>query len=808
MATPDLRVLCRRLTSTPIDNLPRLCPVLVGHVLRCGGPLSAPQDAKGKDKSSEAPVLVHKLRTHITSLLTGKSPAGRFAAVCLIKAVVDVGGWESLRVSGPWIRGLIALLQKPDPVASKELAVVALTKIYMLLQGYPTLTREMATPTLPDYVKACLQLIKPSGKPLKVSHAFIETVASSLSKLVVLYPTTLRPLVSQMKAALRSYVAPTSSDDQLIPQSLRDSTRRLFVLIAYTAPKNGSSEEWAKAIRATILDAHGTVDQIFRAVVESWESTAGYRGQSVGTLGDPAGGGDAAEDLPRWAGVQAGAERLIGLLEFLAEYFHNPTKAPVTVPLGELLDLTARITLVTPPSGSEDSIETNPAISRDEKAELWSALSDIHVSVLHLHQALLHRLGNNAMPLATDILDQMVRVSAASHHIPVVRETAYSLIHQLLLLSGPTLPKLTVDSLTPLIQSVCRDILLPTGHLDLPQPQPIPTSTTTTTTTTQKQQKPNPNTASASTNADAYLTSSPTTTTVPQSTPFLLKKATTLLPILFTHLPQPPLPPDLRALLDRTAILSHACDAMLASCLHPYRDSRGRYYPSILPFLVGRFPRELGVEVLRSNLIRVGGAIQGGGGIPSGGIGGVEGMDVDGGGEERWGGKGLEVLLGERGGGVETQKDGEETGETKEEEKATTTAGWGADTMEIDTSPSTETNPFAVTATAVGTTTTTGSATTHPGATVPVRPASPLKRKSEVFHEATEGVVVQPSKRVDTKGAAVATTVSGNSGGDGNGGGNESESDSDSDSDSEGSVQIDMTLDDDEEEEEEEEDEE
>lgn len=111
MATPDLRVLCRRLTSTPIDNLPRLCPVLVSHVLRCGGPLSAPQDTKGKDKSSEAPVLVHKLRTHITSLLTGKSPAGRFAAVCLIKAVVDVGGWESLRVAGPWIRGLIALLQ-------------------------------------------------------------------------------------------------------------------------------------------------------------------------------------------------------------------------------------------------------------------------------------------------------------------------------------------------------------------------------------------------------------------------------------------------------------------------------------------------------------------------------------------------------------------------------------------------------------------------------------------------------------------------------------------------------------------------
>jgi hypothetical protein len=111
-APPDLKVLCRRLASTPVDDLPRLCPLLVNHVLRCGGPLSAAQDAnKAKDKSSETPMLVHKLRTHITTLLTGKSPAGRFTAVCLVKAVIDVGGWESLRASDAWLRGLIGVLQ-------------------------------------------------------------------------------------------------------------------------------------------------------------------------------------------------------------------------------------------------------------------------------------------------------------------------------------------------------------------------------------------------------------------------------------------------------------------------------------------------------------------------------------------------------------------------------------------------------------------------------------------------------------------------------------------------------------------------
>lgn len=103
----DLRVLCGRLASTaPTDLLP-ICPILVNHVLRCGGPLSAPHDSAKKDSSSESSMLVHKLKTHINTLLNGRTSQGRFAAIVLIKAVVDVGGWECLRTSEPWVRGLI-----------------------------------------------------------------------------------------------------------------------------------------------------------------------------------------------------------------------------------------------------------------------------------------------------------------------------------------------------------------------------------------------------------------------------------------------------------------------------------------------------------------------------------------------------------------------------------------------------------------------------------------------------------------------------------------------------------------------------
>ncbi|KAL2164616.1 hypothetical protein VTH06DRAFT_3833 [Thermothelomyces fergusii] len=817
-APPELKVLCRRLASAPADDLPRLCPLLVSHVLRCAGPLSAPADTKAKDKSSETPMLVHKLRTHISTLLTGRTSSGRFAAVCLIKAVIDVGGWESLRASGPWIRGLIGLLQKPDPLASKELCIVTLTKIYVLLQGYQTLVREMATPTLPDYVSACLRLISPpaSGQPLRAPAAFVDTVACSLSKLVVLYPTTLRPFAAQMRAALRAYVAPTPSDGVYpVPQTLRESARRLFVLLPYTAPKNGSSEEWAKAIQSTILDCHATVDQVFRAVVESWQSTTGYRGEPVGTGPDPSGGSDEGDGLPSWVGVQAGAERLIGLLEFLAEFFNSPTKAPVSVPLGELLDLMARITLVTPPSGrAEDSIETNPAIGRDERAELWSVLPDIHIAVLRFHRALVRRLRENAVPLATDILDQAVRVSAASRHIPAMREAAYALAGELLHFAGPTLPKLTVDSLAPLIQSTCRDILLSTGHLESAQPSTSPSSHAANPTKQQTQQQPQqqpPRNHTSSTNADAYLANPASPSSSSSLAPSLsnpsqlIATAAALLRVLFTHLPQACLSPELRSLLDRTAILAHDRDAMLASCLHPYRDSRGRYYPSILPFLVRRFPRELGVEVLRSNLVRVGaGAYQ-----DTARKEGLEELLLDR--DERGTGPGTNREGGLEDGGRRETEGGTENGGAK----ATTVGrgdggghsssgsssggggggggGWGGDAMDVDSGPAESVNPFAVV-------TSSAAAGEEEAREVPVRPASPLKRKSGAF----EADADKPPKRLDTGKAAAAPQVAVVAPPTKPGEEEAEEGGSDDESDSEGSVQIDMTLEDDEDEEEDE----
>lgn len=429
----------------------------------------------------------------------------------------------------------------------------------------------------------------------------VETIANALCTITPLYPTTVRTFSARIKAAFRAYVAPTATDKLGVPQGLRDASRQLFILQHYTSPKNGNAAEWAAAVARFISGSHATADQVFRAVQESWESNSGYVRKAVSFEVEPHGGGDSAEELPSWAGLSHGAERLIGLLETLGEFLRCTTKTPVTTPVSAILDLTARVTLILPPrrgSRNQDDIQLNSAIGREEKDELWSVLPDIHVAIIDLLIALVQRLKDNAISIAADILHQAVRIFDADQHIPLVRERGYVLVRKLLLLQGPTLPKLSVKSLDRVIQGCCKDLLSASGHAPREQKPAAKDAAS--------QQKGNNKASSsskASSNADAYLkiesTAHAATTDLPTSH---LESCSALLPTLLSHLPQQHLKQTLRALIDRTAVLSRNRNAMVASVLNQYRTPNGKALASVFPFLARDFPRDPSVELLRSNL--------------------------------------------------------------------------------------------------------------------------------------------------------------------------------------------------------------
>ena len=109
VSTP-LRVVTQRISNTPTNQLPRVAPVLAATIIECRTTFNTPQNVIQRNDTSENAVLVHKFKTQISALLQDKQPHARYAAVVLIKATVEVGGWNVLQGVSPWVRGLIGVI--------------------------------------------------------------------------------------------------------------------------------------------------------------------------------------------------------------------------------------------------------------------------------------------------------------------------------------------------------------------------------------------------------------------------------------------------------------------------------------------------------------------------------------------------------------------------------------------------------------------------------------------------------------------------------------------------------------------------
>ncbi|KAL3417538.1 hypothetical protein PVAG01_10548 [Phlyctema vagabunda] len=592
----ELRVLCLQLSTHEAEELPRITPILVRHVLRSHAALSDPGNNSTQADASATAVLVHKLKTQLSTLLNGKSAPGRFAAVVLIKAVVEVGGWEILRGAESWVRGLLSILTKPDPLATKELCIIALTKIYCMTHQYQTLVREITTPTLPTFVTSCLNLVSPkSSKTVDVPASLVEIVFRSCLTLLPRHTTIFRPFATQLRAAVRPYLAATSSDERLVSASVAESARSLVVALHQTVAKNGGGEEWAKSVRELVKDIHATADQVFRAVVEDWESTAGYISQTVDVNQPLAGGADTRESLPAWTGVDAGIERLTGLLGLLEEYFRCETTSAIMIPLGSILDMTNRMLSIVLPShiaGREHGgTRLHPAIDRDERDGLWSGLPQVYVGALELITTIADRMESTFSSAASGCLDQITWIFPSGKDVPGFRKATYTLLSTLLPLMHGGISKSTLDKMSPVLRLCCQDL-----HPGAVNPN---NTSQITTDSSGKMTGKNPNANGSNSNADTLLKNG-LSNAIDFSfhDPALLTSAAELLPLLFSHLPQQYLSITLRAIMDRTSILTHNKSAMLASIVNPFIGKRGKSLPTILPHLARQYPNDHAVEVL------------------------------------------------------------------------------------------------------------------------------------------------------------------------------------------------------------------
>lgn len=401
------------------------------------------------------------------------------------------------------------------------------------------------------------------------------------------HPAIFRPFAGQIRKATSAYIAPTFTDARFIPESLKDKARTLTVLVNQTAPKNTSGEEWTKSIRAVVKDIHSTTDAVFRAVVEDWESSVGYVPQPMDVNRSLSGGGATKEDYPAWSGIDAGLERLTGLVAYLEAHFKAHTATQVTVPIGIIDDLLSRLMSVAPPiskaGASHGAMRLHPGISREEREGLWAGLPAIHVSVMSVYSTLIIRFGSQCVSLAQGALEHIIWTFRTSKEDETYRGVTYKTLAHLLPLCGSSLPKATLDRFTPVLRAICAEI------------RPEDSNASTVATIKDIHGKATTNGVA---NADNFLKSTPILSSSTSTDSEVVAAAKVLLPTLYTHLSQSSLEAYLRAELDRTAILTHNKEAMIASVMTPFLGKNGKSLPSIMPHLCRAFPRDAAVEAI------------------------------------------------------------------------------------------------------------------------------------------------------------------------------------------------------------------
>ncbi|CAA9957997.1 RIX1 domain containing protein [Pyrenophora teres f. maculata] len=605
-----LRALSFRISSTPTSQLPQHVPAIASALANCRTLLSSPQASGTKPTSSEASVAIHKFRTLLSTLLQDRTCQGRWCAIVLIKATIEVGGWETLQKSLPWVRGLLSFLNKPDPPSSKKLCIITLTRIFFLTREYPTLVREITTPSLPTFIQSTLHMANATSTPA----ALLQTTLECLSELLPRHPTIFRSYLKQLHSLLAHLIAPTPSNkisqEQIAgamhPTSseITMAARELYIQLSCCAPKGASSEEWMKSLKNLVNNAHQTADRVFRAVVEDWQPTIREAHLVTGhTLEDEVQDLEPNNHLPPWTGIFAGGERLKGLLNLIREYLGTPTAGPIYLNIAMIMDLVSRVLSLTIPASSsknfQNTVRLNIQVSKDEREALWLLLPDLHIEAMKLLLALADRSQASTLALDPIVIDQVVWVFGAEKNVAHIRTTCYTVVASLLKRSGTTLPKSAIDSLVPVIRSCCDDLL------------PSETATTVAQQNT-TQTKSNGNSQPQTTaNADSFMSASKSISDPIAGFSGLKEAAYDLLPILLSKIRAQYLSDSMRARLDRTAVLAQHKEAMLASALNPPPSKKfGKPAASVLPLLVRSYPAEMDIEGMlrpRMPVIRLGG---------------------------------------------------------------------------------------------------------------------------------------------------------------------------------------------------------
>ncbi|OAP61229.1 hypothetical protein AYL99_03430 [Fonsecaea erecta] len=557
-----LRAITTRLSATPVEDLPRISGFLATSLAQCPVELLS-SDSKGNSSS----VVAHKLKTRITSLLQDKSPASRFTAAVLIKAIVDNGGLKSLSNWEVWARGLLSCLGKPDPFEVKRIYLATVTRIFVLSQDHPVMVRELTTPLLPAFITTCLGLIKPVKAQVDGNfNPILQSVLQCWIQLLPRHATVFRPFLTRIKLICLSLL-----EDVRTATSTRELAIQLLCLLLSCAPKNTMAQEWAQAVSVLITCAHQTADRLFRAVIEEYEANDKTRQNTDGKHNfskEPKTSGADQVGLAPWVGMYDGSTRLATFLDWLGCLVSTVTPQAIMVPLGPLLDLISRILAVIVPGGASsttDALKYHKEASREERESLWMNLSRLHVACLRLLQKLYESFGQAFLPANATMVIQVMESFITMASDKMVRREVYVTFLGILRNMNTTGFVFRETTFSTLLEHCCSD--LRSG---------IPGS--------DDQSNHNPS-KDGFLSAKSFLPAAGGSSFAERQDE-VFGAAWRLLPEILSHCPTSIISRQARIEADRLSVLLDHHDAMMASVLRPMLTKDGKMrIASLLPFL-------------------------------------------------------------------------------------------------------------------------------------------------------------------------------------------------------------------------------
>ena len=606
-----LRVVTHRLETTPEWQKPQMA-VYLANTLASGGELLSGKEIQVHARNEQTAFLVNKFKAQVSALLLAKSPRSRWAAIILIRAIIEVEGWEIQHGCAAWVRGLLRILERSDSDCTKVLCMMTLRRIFRLVMKHQSLVREIINPSLPGFVTSCLNILKSKLSPPKEKReesevSIVATVLQSFCELLPSHPNLFRPFISQIRAIILPFIASTPSSLQLdsilqLQQStlivtaapVAQPSRKLFVLLSFCAPKNSSGEDWTKSFHKVLDALHSTADRVFRGLVEEWEPTltrvhvdttmTRNFAEIVNQVEDPLG-------LPPWKGVYGGMERMEGLLQCVQMFLVAATSTSIAIPIGTLLDAMYRTLSVRTPSTDENGrYSTNERVhsevTRDECEGIWAGLTRVHVLSLEIISLLVLRLGHGCAPALDSILELTLWVCEEEHTSPGLRKTVYDIVAKILPLFGLSLSARLCSSLSKCIKLCCEDLVPPIEQQRAAQVSKASSSQQSTTNVPH-------------TDADSYVEPSTTSSRRTGISVDVQVAAAKLLPLLAAGVSRNSLSFSIWSLIDRTAVLTQNKNAMLASILNaPARQKGVKELSSIMPLFARNYPSALEAQAL------------------------------------------------------------------------------------------------------------------------------------------------------------------------------------------------------------------